>query len=353
MACALLMMAFAVFYMFLMSVPMWDMLYFGGVELFFCVIVFFSGYAVYVWRLHRLQESGDRLKNEGAALPEGRDAFENLYQELIEDLNVQRKVEDAAHARTLSEMREYYAMWVHQIKTPIAAMQLLLQVQRNRMETGELLRTNEHTESAEPQTEDKKATVEETLIAEQLQIQSELEGELFDIEQYVNMALQYQRVNAPGNDYVLERQSLDAIVREVIRKYARLMVRRHIPLRYDGTDVTVTTDDKWLAFAIEQVLSNAIKYSHEGRPIVIEAVQEPNWDYLKITDHGIGISAEDLTRVFEKGYTGYNGHSDKKSTGIGLYLSRMVLEKLGHSIRLESEYEKGTTVWIGFQKAKK
>lgn len=334
MACTLLMMAFAVFYMFLVRVPMWDILYFGGLELFLYAVVLLSGYAVYVWRVHRLQECGNRLRNEGTTLPEGRDAFENLYQEMIEDLNVQRKVEDSAHARKLSEMREYYAMWVHQIKTPIAAMQLLLQVQRNRLETEELSQSDEELE-------------------EQAQIQSELEGELFDIEQYVNMALQYQRVNAPGNDYVLERRSLDGIVREVIRKYARLMVRRHIPLRYEGTDVMVTTDDKWVAFAIEQILSNAIKYSREGQPIVIETVHEPNWDYLKITDHGIGISAEDLTRVFEKGYTGYNGHSDKKSTGIGLYLSKLVLEKLGHSIRLESEYKKGTTVWIGFQKTKK
>lgn len=353
MACALLMMAFALFYMFLIRVPVWDMLYFGGLALFLCATVFFGGFAVYVWRVHRLKECGDRLRNEGTTLPEGRDAFENLYQEMIEDLNVQRKVEDSAHARKLSEMREYYAMWVHQIKTPIAAMQLLLQVQRNRLEAGELLQTNENAESVESQTEVKEAAAKEALIAEQLQIQSELEGELFDIEQYVNMALQYQRVNAPGNDYVLAHVRLDDIVREVIRKYAKLMVRRHIPLRYEGTDVMVTTDDKWVAFAIEQVLSNAIKYSKEGQPIEIETVQEPNWDYLKITDHGIGISQEDVTRVFEKGYTGYNEHSDKKSTGIGLYLSKLVLNKLGHNIRLESEYGVGTMVWIGFQKRKK
>lgn len=271
------------------------------------------------------------MKNEEVVLPEGKDAYEELYQEMIEDLDLQRREETTSYARNQSEMREYYAMWVHQIKTPIAAMRLLQQVQRNRLEAGDEITIG--VEDAEP-----------------MQVQAELEKELFDIEQYVNMALQYQRVNTPGNDYVLEKLRLDDIVREVIHKYAGLMVRAHIPLRYAGTDVMVTTDAKWVAFALEQVLSNAIKYSRSGQPIVIETVSEDGVDYLKIADHGIGIRAEDLSRVFEKGYTGYNGHADKKSTGIGLYLCRLVLTKLGHTIRMESVQGEGTTVWIGFQK---
>ena len=278
-----------------------------------------------------MEECGKCLKNEEVVLPEGKDAYEELYQEMIEDLDLQRREETASYARNQSEMREYYAMWVHQIKTPIAAMRLLQQVQRNRLEAGDEITIG--VEDAEP-----------------MQVQAELEKELFDIEQYVNMALQYQRVNTPGNDYVLEKLRLDDIVREVIHKYAGLMVRAHIPLRYAGTDVMVTTDAKWVAFALEQVLSNAIKYSRSGQPIVIETVSEDGVDYLKIADHGIGIRAEDLSRVFEKGYTGYNGHADKKSTGIGLYLCRLVLTKLGHTIRMESVQGEGTTVWIGFQK---
>ena len=329
MACAIAMMAFGVFYMFLMHVALTDLLYFAGVEIFLCAVVFVSGYLHYARRVRRLEECGKCLKNEEVVLPEGKDAYEELYQEMIEDLDLQRREETASYARNQSEMREYYAMWVHQIKTPIAAMRLLQQVQRNRLEAGDEITIG--VEDAEP-------------------MQAELEKELFDIEQYVNMALQYQRVNTPGNDYVLEKLRLDDIVREVIHKYAGLMVRAHIPLRYAGTDVMVTTDAKWVAFALEQVLSNAIKYSRSGQPIVIETVSEDGVDYLKIADHGIGIRAEDLSRVFEKGYTGYNGHADKKSTGIGLYLCRLVLTKLGHTIRMESVQGEGTTVWIGFQK---
>lgn len=331
MACAIAMMAFGVFYMFLMHVALTDQLYFAGVEIFLCAVVFVSGYLHYARRVRRLEECGKWLKNEEVVLPEGKDAYEELYQEMIEDLDLQRREEAASYARNQSEMREYYAMWVHQIKTPIAAMRLLQQVQRNRLEEGDVITSG----------------AEET---DSLQVQAELEKELFDIEQYVNMALQYQRVNTPGNDYVLEKLRLDDIVREVIHKYAGLMVRAHIPLQYEGTNVMVTTDAKWVAFALEQILSNAIKYSRAGQQIVIETVPEENVDYLKIADHGIGIRAEDLSRVFEKGYTGYNGHADKKSTGIGLYLCRLVLTKLGHTIRMESVQGEGTTVWIGFQK---
>lgn len=331
MACAIAMMAFGVFYMFLMHVALTDQLYFAGVEIFLCAVVFVSGYLHYARRVRRLEECGKCLKNEEVVLPEGKDAYEELYQEMIEDLDLQRREEAASYARNQSEMREYYAMWVHQIKTPIAAMRLLQQVQRNRLEEGDVITSG----------------AEET---DSLQVQAELEKELFDIEQYVNMALQYQRVNTPGNDYVLEKLRLDDIVREVIHKYAGLMVRAHIPLQYEGTDVMVTTDAKWVAFALEQILSNAIKYSRAGQQIVIETVPEEDVDYLKIADHGIGIRAEDLSRVFEKGYTGYNGHADKKSTGIGLYLCRLVLTKLGHTIRMESVQGEGTTVWIGFQK---
>ena len=331
MACAIAMMAFGVFYMFLMHVALTDQLYFAGVEIFLCAVVFVSGYLHYARRVRRLEECGKWLKNEEVVLPEGKDAYEELYQEMIEDLDLQRREEAASYARNQSEMREYYAMWVHQIKTPIAAMRLLQQVQRNRLEEGDVITSG----------------AEET---DSLQVQAELEKELFDIEQYVNMALQYQRVNTPGNDYVLEKLRLDDIVREVIHKYAGLMVRAHIPLQYEGTDVMVTTDAKWVAFALEQILSNAIKYSRAGQQIVIETVPAEDVDYLKIADHGIGIRAEDLSRVFEKGYTGYNGHADKKSTGIGLYLCRLVLTKLGHTIRMESVQGEGTTVWIGFQK---
>lgn len=118
-------------------------------------------------------------------------------------------------------------------------------------------------------------------------------------------------------------------------------------MNYSGTVQEVYTDGKWLAFILEQLLSNAIKYTPQGF-VKIETDKKANRFFITIKDTGIGIKAEDLPRVFEKGYTGYNGHADKKATGIGLYLCRQMADKLGHTIRIESEIGKGTKVWIGF-----
>lgn len=173
------------------------------------------------------------------------------------------------------------------------------------------------------------------------------EDELFRIEEYVSMALQYQRVSSTENDFVLEKVSVDGVIRDTIKKYAKIMIRRHIGIDYSGTGQEVYTDGKWLAFMLEQILSNAIKYTPHG-VVTIETAEEKDRFFITIKDTGIGIKAEDLPRVFEKGYTGYNGHADKKATGIGLYLCRQMADKLGHTIRMESEIGKGTKVWIGF-----
>ena len=124
--------------------------------------------------------------------------------------------------------------------------------------------------------------------------------------------------------------------------YAKQFIRRRIRLDYKETGLTVLTDEKWLSFAIEQLLANALKYTREGGEIRIYAEGAA----LCIEDTGIGIAAEDLPRVFEKGYTGCNGRTDKKSTGIGLYLCRKILDKLGHGISIESEIGAGTKVKV-------
>lgn len=170
---------------------------------------------------------------------------------------------------------------------------------------------------------------------------------MFRIEEYVSMALQYQRVSSTENDFVLEKVSVDGVIRDTIKKYAKIMIRRHIGINYSGTGQKVYTDGKWLAFMLEQILSNAIKYTPHG-VVTIETAEEKDRFFITIKDTGIGIKAEDLPRVFEKGYTGYNGHADKKATGIGLYLCRQMADKLGHTIHMGSEIGKGTKVWIGF-----
>ena len=167
------------------------------------------------------------------------------------------------------------------------------------------------------------------------------------VEQYVQMALQYLRMEKMTSDLVFARYDLDALIRQAVRKYAPLFIRRKIILSYEPVHCEVLTDEKWLVFVLEQILSNALKYTVEGS---ISIYMEDDW--LVIEDTGIGICSEDLPRIFEKGFTGYNGRSDKKSTGIGLYLCKQIIEKLRCQIRVESKLGKGTRVLLHLMKEK-
>lgn len=180
----------------------------------------------------------------------------------------------------------------------------------------------------------------------------DMQQELFWINQYVNMALQYQRMNSGMNDLVLEMVSADQVVRTAIRRFAPIMIRKKIAIHYEECREMVLSDEKWLEFVVEQILSNAIKYSGENHAVTIHINRNEadNTCEFVISDQGIGIRKEDLPRIFEKGYTGYNGRADKTSTGIGLYLCREITKKLGHGIMITSEIGKGTDVTIVFER---
>lgn len=237
-------------------------------------------------------------------LPSTNELIESDYQEIVEHL-AELNNEAVTNLKTQRlESIDYYTTWVHQIKTPIAVMRMILQ-SNDTKENNELL------------------------------------AELFRIEQYVEMVLCYFRLDSSSNDFIFGHFSLDKIIKQAIRKYASLFIRKKIKLVYKGTDKIVLTDEKWLGFIIEQLLSNAIKYTDNG---YIEI--NLNNNILCISDTGIGIAQEDLPRIFEKGYSGYNGRANKKSTGLGLYLCKQASIKLSHKIYAESQIGKGTQIFI-------
>lgn len=290
----------------------------------------FSGYRK---RYQRLVEEEHSIAVSLKQLGDTDEPMEQQYRELLGKLwEENKRLENEAIHRE-RDLMEYYTMWVHQIKTPIAAMKLLLEEDYEEVEFDE-----EATEtSARKESDWHMQTIREERRQEELQ-------ELFRIEQYVEMALQYMRLGSETTDFVFKRVELDTVIREAVRKYARQFIRKKINLRYEGVNVTVLTDEKWLEFVVEQLLSNALKYTPKGS---ISIYMEEN--VLMIADTGIGIRGEDLPRVCEKGYTGYNGHEDKRATGIGLYLCQRILKKLGHSFDIASEEGCGTTVKIGFE----
>ena len=257
----------------------------------------------YVQFLHRHRELARLLaqvKETVLPLPPPRGLLEEDYQTLLQALASDRNALAMENRNRLQDMTDYYTLWAHQIKTPIAAMRLLLQ------------------EEPRP----------------------ELEGELLKIEQYVEMVLGYLRLGSSSTDYVLRSCDLDKLLRQSIRKYARLFILKKIALDFQETGRQVLTDEKWLAFVFEQLLSNALKYTPSGGRIRVYG----DGDTLVIADTGIGIQPEDLPRVFENGFTGFNGREDKKSTGIGLYLCRQVLDRLNHNISIASRPGEGTLV---------
>lgn len=274
--------------------------------LFFILVIGALDFVFYYQKHRRLLEAKKVIQISVNALEMPGDQIEEDYQELLRLVHEDRvkAVNDLQNRK--KDLVEYYTMWVHQIKTPIAAMRLLLQAED----------TPQNREMAE---------------------------ELFQIEQYVEMALHYTRLDSESSDFLIQWYELDEIVREAVRKYARVFIRKKINLNYQPLKVQVLTDEKWLEFVIEQILSNAVKYTQKGTVSIYMEDERT----IVIEDTGIGIRPEDLPRVCEKGYTGYNGHTNKRSTGIGLYLCKRILKKLSHSIEIDSELGEGTRVKIG------
>lgn len=233
------------------------------------------------------------------------------YQQIIQLLADEQAQFHTAMNQRYEDMVAYYTIWAHQIKTPIASMRLTLQ-------------------------------------NEDSQLSRKLSGDLFRIEQYVEMVMMFLRLDSDSTDYVIREHNLDAIIRQAVRKFAGEFIARKLQLVYEPVKTKVITDEKWLSFVVEQVLSNALKYTSSGSITI--TLESPKT--LCIRDTGMGIAPEDLPRIFEKGYTGYHGRADKKASGIGLYLCKRICNNLGHKISAESAPDVGTIIHIDLNQYK-
>ena len=225
------------------------------------------------------------------------------YHAIISKLCREKKFSMEEAACQYRDMVDYYTVWAHQIKTPIAAMRLHLQSE-DTAQSRKLLQ------------------------------------ELKRIERYVEMVLTFLRLGSDSTDYVIKSYDLDSIVRPAVKQFAGEFISKKLTLRYEPLSTSVITDEKWLSFVIEQIISNAVKYTASGGvSLYMEAPKT-----LCIADTGIGIAPEDLPRIFENGYTGFNGRRDKRASGIGLYLCRQICDRLGHGLSASSEVGKGTVI---------
>jgi len=297
---------FIMFYLY--NLPLEALIYTGSFCFLAALIASFSDFVNYKESYKKLNFLEQNILNDLEALPKSLDIRIDYYHKIIEKLYEELEKLTQENRQKNTDMVDYYSMWVHQIKTPIAAMNFLLD--------------NEEVD------------------------QKILQQELFKIERYVEMVLTYIRLDSTSSDYVITKINLDEVVKDTVKKYAALFINKKIKLNYVSHETMVISDKKWLSFAFEQILGNSVKYSSTNGEITIEIFENK----LVIEDKGIGIKEEDLPRIFEKGFTGFNGRYEKKSSGLGLYLCKKTLDKLGHHIEISSTVGKGTRVEITFPK---
>lgn len=239
--------------------------------------------------------------------PSSETIIEEAYRNVATQLQEEKKELVESDEKKYQDMVDYYTEWVHQIKTPIASIRL------------------------NQQNEDSSFS---RMIGE----------DIMRIEQYVEMVLAFLRLDSQSSDYYFREYELDPLIKATVKKYSTWFIHRKISLSYEPVGTTVLTDEKWLSFVLEQILNNALKYTKRGTiSIYLEGE-----NVLCIKDTGIGIAASDLPRIFERGFTGYNGRLDKKASGLGLFMCKQICDKLGHEITAESVVGEGTIIRIIF-----
>ena len=227
-----------------------------------------------------------------------------------------KKLEDETKEceNQLKDMEEYISRWVHEIKLPLSAMKIILD-----RDSDDMI--------------------------------SSIENELEKMNFLVNSVMYGSRATASAEDIFIKEENLKDIVRTAVKSNSFFLIKNNISPKLGDLDFKVYSDKKWITYVLGQLINNSIKYSKENGVIEFSAEDKGESIELKIRDNGIGINEEDLERVFNKGFTGSNGrNSVYKSTGMGLYFSKKIIDKLNHSIKVESVKDKYTLFRIRFYK---
>ncbi len=251
------------------------------------------------------------------SLPRPLNNEQSLYEELLVKINTEFNLEIDKLHEVKKENIDFMNSWVHEIKTPISVCRLVIENSTYKSK-------------------------EETL--------SSLENEIDYIENYVEQALYYSRLDSFSKDYLINEININKLIINLVKKHAKEFIGKKIKIEMKNLEFTIDSDKKWLFFIIDQILSNSLKYTENNGLIKISGILMNSEKQLIIEDNGIGIKAEDINRVFDKGFTGYNGRENFKATGMGLYLSKSLATKLGHQITIESKPSEFTRVTVHFPK---
>lgn len=269
------------------------------------------GYAKQRQRHALLEKAAGMAAAEIDSLPMPGDIDDEDYQNIIISLKEQTADILCDNKRRLRDTVEYYTLWAHQIKTPIASMRLALE-------------------------------------GEDTPLSRRLNSDLFRIEQYAEMVMTYLRLDFENTDYVLKEYDADALIKKSVKSFSGEFINKRLSLDYSPVNMSIVTDEKWFCFVLEQLISNALKYTGEGGVKIYMKGSS-----LCIEDSGMGIAKEDLPRIFERGYTGMTGRNDRRSSGIGLYLCKRICKNLNIGIKASSEVGKGSAFELELKEAVK
>lgn len=238
-----------------------------------------------------------------------------ILKEILDEVNKSMVEQVNLYKLQQEEYKEYIELWIHEIKIPIATSKMIIENHKN-------------------------------------EVTQSIDEEMDKIENFIEQALYYARSNHVEKDYIIKKCHLQEIVSEVLKKNKNSLIKEKIKIELHDLDIDVYTDFKWCQFILNQIIQNSIKYSQkENKEIEIYANTYKDNVVLYLKDNGIGIKSSEITRVFEKGFTGSNGrNANQKSTGIGLYLCKKLCEKLGMNIKIQSKNENGCIVMIVFPK---
>ncbi|AAK78206.1 hypothetical protein BJV85_004028 [Clostridium acetobutylicum] len=282
--------------------------------MFFILLIFLCvDYSIKNKHIKKLIANGE-IKDKTPILPEPLEYKDEVYISIIEDLYKDYNERIVSLEKEFEDNNEFMTAWIHEIKTPIATAKLLL-------ESGE---------------------IDSQLFMEEIE----------KIDDYVEKVLYYSRSDNFSKDYIISEVNISKLIKECIKSHSKIFIKKHIKLKLEIDErFNVETDKKWFLFILNQIISNALKYTNDMGNIIIKAFEDDNEKVVIIEDNGIGIKKEDLDRIFSKSFTGYNGRKENsKATGMGLYLSNKLAEKLGHNITIESKYNEGTKLYIHFPK---
>lgn len=293
-----------------------SLIYINTLIVITCVVFFIIGYLEYKKKYSELYNHvNNNIKQEnGLVNPYFYDVIDaklDIYEDNIQILKYE-----------LQEINDYMTNWIHQVKIPIAVLEIISQRVKELENQNNL-----HTEN---------------------NLYKEINIELKRIESLVGQALYISRSGNYSSDFLIEEVNLEKVIKEIVRKNKHLFIYNKIDLKLENLDINVLTDKKWITHIVEQIVDNSCKYIEKNGQIEIYTTKDDKSIKLHIKDNGIGIVPQDIERVFDKGFTGENGRKKTKSTGMGLYISKKILNKLSHSIDISSIQGEFCDIYITF-----